>query len=111
MGVTEVIAIDNDPNSVEACEVNARINGVRMRAELNDTPPARTFELVVANILAGPLIDMAPKLAATVGQHLVLSGLLTTQVESIVAAYEAQGLRISRSDTEQEWASVEFSRP
>ncbi|HXH71882.1 MAG TPA: 50S ribosomal protein L11 methyltransferase [Mariprofundaceae bacterium] len=110
LGAGEVLAIDNDPDSVEACEVNSRINGVAIRSELGDTPPARRFSLVVANILAGPLIDMAPKLADCVEHDLILSGLLTTQVEGIVRAYESHGLSVTRSDTEGEWASVEFNR-
>jgi len=77
---------------------------------LGDTPPQQSFDLIAANILAGPLIEMAPKLAACTSGLLVLSGLLTTQVEAISDAYRATGLKISRTDSMDEWASVEMMR-
>ena len=103
-----IVAIDNDPISVEASSVNAEINGVELDSVLNDTPPDQTFDLVVANILAGPLIEMAPKLAKCVGSHLILSGLLREQVESVSAAYIDAGMKVVRSDAMEEWASVEL---
>ncbi|MES0372589.1 MAG: 50S ribosomal protein L11 methyltransferase, partial [Mariprofundaceae bacterium] len=109
LGATGIVAIDNDPISVEASKVNADINGVELESLLNDTPPNQTFDLVVANILAGPLIEMAPKLAKCVGKHLVLSGLLREQVESVSQAYVDSGMQVIRSDAQEEWASVELT--
>ncbi|MDQ7011081.1 MAG: 50S ribosomal protein L11 methyltransferase [Mariprofundaceae bacterium] len=108
LGVNNVLAIDNDPTTVEACRVNAKINGVTIRSEPDDTPPQARFDLVVANILAGPLMKMAPKLAACVGRSLVLSGLLITQVEYLCRAYREAGLTVVRTDTQAEWAAVEL---
>ncbi|MFQ5582607.1 MAG: 50S ribosomal protein L11 methyltransferase [Mariprofundaceae bacterium] len=108
LGVKDMLAIDNDPTAVEACKVNAEINGVQIQSELGDTPPEGKFDLVVANILAGPLIDMAPKLAACVSKSLVLSGLLTTQVEDVSRAYVDAGMEVVRTDTKEEWAAVEL---
>lgn len=108
LGATGIIAIDNDPISVEASKVNAAINGVELESLLDDAPPDQLFDLVVANILAGPLIEMAPKLAKCVGEHLVLSGLLKEQVESVSQAYIDAGMQVIRSDTQEEWASVEL---
>ena len=108
LGARGIIAIDNDPISVEASKVNAEINGVVLESLLDDTPPDRKFDLVVANILAGPLIEMAPKLSACVGGHLVLSGLLREQVESVSQAYVDEGMQILRTDAMEEWASVEL---
>lgn len=110
LGAKGIVAIDYDPISVEATAVNAEINGVVLQSLLGDTPPDQTFELVVANILAGPLIDMAQGLADCTQRHLILSGLLETQVDSIVQAYEAAGLQRLRVDVEGEWASVELVR-
>jgi len=55
------------------------------------------FDLIVANILAGPLIELAADFAKslTPGGTIVLAGLLDTQVEGVATAYEAQGLRVS----------------
>ncbi|MFQ5519073.1 MAG: 50S ribosomal protein L11 methyltransferase, partial [Mariprofundus sp.] len=109
LGATGIVAIDNDPISVEASKVNAGINGIELESLFDDTPPDQTFDLVVANILAGPLIEMAPKLAACVGKHLVLSGLLKEQVEPVSQAYIDAGLNIVRTDSIDEWASVELA--
>ncbi|MDT8376805.1 MAG: 50S ribosomal protein L11 methyltransferase [Mariprofundaceae bacterium] len=109
LGAKGIVAVDNDPISVEASRVNAKINGVELESVLSDTPPERTFDLVVANILAGPLIEMAPKLAKCVGRHLVLSGLLCEQVEPVSQAYADAGMQVLRSDSQQEWASVELT--
>ena len=106
LGAKGIVAIDNDPISVEASRVNAEINGVELESLLGDTPPHQTFELVAANILAGPLIDMAPALARCVGKRLVLSGLLREQMEAVAAAYVAAGMKLDRSDTLDEWASL-----
>ena len=108
LGAKGIVAIDNDPISVEASKVNAGINGVELESLLNDTPPEQTFELVVANILAGPLIEMAPKLSQCVGKRLILSGLLREQVASVSQAYIDAGLQVVRSDAMEEWAAVEF---
>lgn len=108
LGAKGIVAIDNDPISVQASRVNADINGVTLESLLGDIPPNQSFELVAANILAGPLIDMAPALSKCVGKRLVLSGLLIEQMESVTAAYVSAGLKLSRSDTMDEWASLEF---
>ncbi len=110
MGAKDIHAIDYDPISVEATEVNAAINHVELISSLGDTPPKRQFELVVANILAGPLLDMAENLANCVGTHLILSGLLIEQVPAIIKAYEKAGLKHQQTLTKQEWAAVEFTR-
>lgn len=108
LGAKGIVAIDNDPISVEASRVNAEINGVELESLLDDTPPNRTFDLVVANILAGPLIEMAEKLSRCVGKHLILSGLLREQVDSVSQAYVDVGMQVVRTDAMEEWASVEL---
>ncbi len=108
LGATGIVAIDNDPVSVEASRVNAGINGVKLESMLADTPPDRTFDLVAANILAGPLIEMAPKLVKCAGKHLLLSGLLREQVEMVSQAYMDAGMEVIRTDIQEEWASVEL---
>lgn len=111
LGAASALAIDMEEESVEACRTNAAINGVTLAALLDDRPPEKRFELVVANILAGPLIDMATPLSRCVGRHLILSGLLGTQVDAVAAAYSAAGLQEIRRDKMQEWASLELRRP
>jgi len=110
LGAKSALAIDMEEESVEACNTNAAINGVCLVARLDDTPPQQLFDLVVANILAAPLVWMATELAACVGKRLILSGLLITQVDDVIAAYIDQGLTEVRRDTQGEWASVELIR-
>jgi len=108
LGVKQVLAIDNDPDAVAACGKNADINGVVIHSALGDTPPDTRFNLVVANILAGPLIGMAPRLALCTEETLVLSGLLAEQVEAVSRAYEAEGLKVVRTSAQDEWTAVEL---
>jgi len=110
LGVNEVVAIDNDAQAVTAAAQNARINHVRIRCRHADAPPPAMFDLVAANILAAPLLAMAPQLAACTGRFLVLSGLLTEQVEAVRAAYVQQGLHMISMENEQEWAVIVFRR-
>ena len=108
----KVVASDIDPVSIEVAEVNARVNAVPLgtgpgEVELVVAPGvaherlrARApYDLVTANILAGPLIELAPAIAGTIapGGRLILAGLLTSQAENVTAAYSAQ--RMSRAFT------------
>nr|WP_294849687.1 50S ribosomal protein L11 methyltransferase [uncultured Sphingomonas sp.] len=112
----KAIATDIDPISIDVTEDNAVINGVKLGhgagevllavADGMDHPliTARgPFDLLIANILAGPLIELAPAFAAacTPGASVVLAGLLDTQADAVIAAYEAQGCKvIERGDGE-----------
>lgn len=88
-----VSAVDIDPQATRATRDNAAANGVAAHIEtpamdaLGDT----TYDIVLANILAQPLIELAPTLHAHArpGASLVLSGLLSRQIESVRAAYRA----------------------
>jgi ribosomal protein L11 methyltransferase len=111
LGAADIHAIDYDPISVEASLVNAKINHVELTSTLGDTPPARTFELVVANILAGPLLGMAETLVKCVGKRLILSGLLESQVALNIRSYEAEGLQHAQTHIMGDWACVEFTLP
>jgi ribosomal protein L11 methyltransferase len=103
------IATDIDRVAVEVARDNAAINGIKLghgkgelllaQADGMDSPllAARApFDLIVANILAGPLIDLAPDFAKALapGGTVVLAGLLDTQAASVAQAYEEQGLAI-----------------
>ena len=99
LGAAHVTAVDIDPQALLATRSNALINGVADRIHVQgiDTPIAanagglRPAYCVVANILAGPLIELAPTLTAACepGGYLLLSGLLKTQAYEVKAAYTA----------------------
>ena len=96
-----VLASDIDAVAVEVAEANVAANGLEGRvrcieAEGLDHPEiaaAAPFDLIFANILKGPLIDLAPAISANLAPrgHVILSGLLNDQAEEIVAAYCANG--------------------
>ena len=93
LGASEVLATDTDPQALSATWANAETNHVaagRLRALHPDTlAGGERAELVIANILAGPLCDLAPTLCGMLepGGRLILSGILETQVDTLRAAY------------------------
>jgi len=90
LGAAHVIGVDLDPQALLATRENAIRNGVSSRLETQGVPAAlRPAQCVVANILAGPLIELAPVLTAACEARgdLILSGLLKTQAYAVKAAY------------------------
>ena len=103
------IATDVDPVAVDVARENAAINGVRLGhaagklllavADGMDSPmlAARApFDLIIANILAGPLIELAPDFVKSLagGGTVLLSGLLDTQAKAVAATYKKLGLKL-----------------
>ncbi len=110
-----VTAIDIDHESVIVTKRHAEMNNVRnLVAEEGDgynAPLAQKnapYDIVAANILAGPLIDMASQLAAALspGGFAILSGLLARQEKDVIAAQEAQGLKMIRSIALGDWRAL-----
>jgi ribosomal protein L11 methyltransferase len=104
------IATDVDAIAVEVARDNAAINGVKLGhgggelllavADGMDSPlllARAPFDLIVANILAGPLVELAPDFAQALapGGAVMLAGLLDTQADGVISAYEAQGLALA----------------
>jgi ribosomal protein L11 methyltransferase len=117
-GVARVVASDIDRDSVRVARENLRINGVerRVRAVVSDgfarLPQRRGYDLVVANILARPLVRLAPQLARAVAPHgtLLLSGLLAEQETEVRVAYRRQRLAFVGRRAIQGWHTLEFRR-
>jgi ribosomal protein L11 methyltransferase len=101
-----ILGGDNDPDSIAVARENAALNGVaelcafHLSEGLVATPLASRapYDLIVANILAGPLVGLAPTFAraATARATLILSGLLVEQADEVLAAYRAQGFALDR---------------
>ena len=92
LGAREVIAIDHDPQALDATRANGKKNGVLERLRIyhsESAPDIGKVELVLANILAGTLIDLEPVLAGLIlpNGRIILSGLLGEQVEAVSAVY------------------------
>jgi ribosomal protein L11 methyltransferase len=116
-----VLAADIDPESVRVCRANVRANGVADRVQavcsrgLRDRRIAACgpYPLIVANILARPLMLMAADIAAAVapGGHLVLSGLLIDQEVPVMGAYRRCGLVLGQRITVGGWRTLILRRP
>ena len=109
VGVPQVLALDNDPIALEAAEANLRLNGVVDAVTLSSTSLGRLrrrFPLVVANIILETLVELAGPLTRSVraGGTLILSGLLRTQVESVLGYFPVFTLE-QRKDR-KEWSTL-----
>jgi ribosomal protein L11 methyltransferase len=111
-----VIASDIDEVAVDVAEANVAINGLEGRVECLEAAglnharikAAAPFDLVFANILKGPLIELAPDIAThlATGGRAILSGLLSVQADSVAAAYVASGLCLQNRDDIGEWSTL-----
>jgi ribosomal protein L11 methyltransferase len=118
LGTEASHAVDIDPEAIRVARENAERNQLqeRLTLEVSGDPAvsvnASRFPCVVANILAEPLIAMAPRLASRVepGGTLLLSGLLDRQAAAVTAAFEQTGLRRVGDLVDGEWILLEFRR-
>ena len=112
LGAGRVVGTDNDEMSVVLARENAEVNGTpELELSGKDLSSLQgPFELVVANILANTLIELAPLLAAHVKDRLVLSGVLAPQKADVEAAYRAQGLVPEPGAAQGEWVRLDFHR-
>ena len=111
LGATAVLGVDNDPQAIMASRDNARRNEVLDTAfpvvlpqDVMVTAWQESADWVVANILAGPLITLAPVLTSLMAStgRLLLAGLLADQAEAIIEAYTPV-LMLSVADQQEEW--------
>ncbi len=115
-----VLATDIDPVATKVAHENAKLNKVsryietRTAAGFHDPIFARRapFDLIVANILARPLMRMAPDMARSVslGGSLILSGILERQRNAVLAAYSGQHLRHVRTLWREGWVTIHLKR-
>lgn len=114
LGAADAVGVDIDPQAMIAARSNAEENGVASRLSL--ALPAdheeSQFDLILANILAGPLIELAPLLKRQLkpGGHIVLSGLLQRQVDEVCAAY-APEIQLQASAPQDDWVCLSGRGP
>lgn len=111
-----VIAVDNDPRAAAIASENAQINRVGQRVRVLmatgfDHPALRRappFDLMLANLLPGPLIEMAPAMRSAIraGGVAVLSGLLDHQAREVAATYRAAGFRLLQRRQRAGWTAL-----
>lgn len=110
LGATRCVGVDNDVTSVELakeCAQENGIDGVELSTKTLHGIDGK-FDLVLANILANTLIELAPLIAPKVKQHLVLAGVLVPQAEEVSAAFVKAGLKVAGSKSIGEWIRLEF---
>ncbi|MCV2446736.1 50S ribosomal protein L11 methyltransferase [Paracoccus sp. DMF] len=115
-----VLAGDIDPQAVDVARANVIANGLDGRVECVEAvgfdhpliERAAPFDLVFANILKQPLIDLVPDMARYVahGGRAILSGILTTQAQEVIDAYAKGGLALERRDDFGDWSTLVMQR-
>ncbi|WP_194762025.1 50S ribosomal protein L11 methyltransferase [Pantoea ananatis] len=110
LGAAQAIGIDIDPQAIQASRDNAERNGVADRLSLylpHQQPENLQADVVVANILAGPLRELAPLIGVLPksGGHLGLSGVLESQAESVCEAYRTH-FALDPVAVKEEWCRI-----
>jgi ribosomal protein L11 methyltransferase len=109
LGAKRVVGIDIDPQALQATKENARRNGVEDRLDvfLPENQPVLEADVVVANILSGPLLELREVITGYCKSDglIVLSGILAEQVPTIEQAY-ANDISLEPSAIDGEWARV-----
>lgn len=112
-GAQRVVCVDNDPQALEATSDNAGRNGVtdRVQCLAPEAYSENSADIVLANILAGPLVELAPVLLSSVksGGTIVLSGILEEQAETVINAYQAECHKTSQRELEG-WVRLTIQR-
>lgn len=114
-----VIASDVDPVAVEVAIANIAANGLQGRVTCVEAagfkhPALATagFDLILANILKRPLIELAPAMwrAANPGSNVILSGILSNQAAEIISVYETIGWNLVSSEKIVDWSTLTLEK-
>lgn len=110
LGAGEIVAVDNDVQALHATRENARRNGVEFEVGLPDIPLIEA-DVLLANILAQPLVDLADQLLDTTvkGGVLVLSGIMSSQADWVAKAYVGRARLLDRSELNG-WVRLVWSK-
>lgn len=115
-----VLASDIDEVAVDVAEANVRVNDLEGRVvcleaagfENPEIKAKAPFDLVFANILKGPLIDLAPDMAAylTEGGYAILSGILNEQADEVIEVYARNGINLINREEIGEWTTLTLQK-
>ncbi len=113
LGAKNVYAIDHDPQAIQATKLNAAKNGVDktcMHIRLDNKPTQQSCDVLIANVLLTPLIELAPRFAKILLPEgkIILSGILEQQLEELKAVYQSY-FTIDAIHTKNEWLLIEAS--
>ncbi len=115
LGAASAVGVDTDPIAIEATTANARRNRLsrRVRARDGSLPSGeRPFDVVLANLIAGVLVPLAPALRDELhpGGTLLASGIFIDREVEVGRAFEAAGLTVTARTIEGEWVALEAVR-
>jgi ribosomal protein L11 methyltransferase len=116
LGARDLLGVDTDPIAVESTLANARLNGLtrRIRARQGSVPTGeRPFDLVLANLIASLLVQLAPDLRSELAPagRILASGIFRDREGDVVGAFRAAGLEIGRRWAEEDWVALEAMEP
>ena len=111
MGVPRALGLDIDAEALRAAAENARLNGLERRLQLTLGGPdavTGTWPLVVANLLAAPLVELAPVLVERLGHHgrLVISGIPSSVENDVDRAYRRLGMQHVLAQSRAGWSTL-----
>lgn len=110
LGASSVLAVDNDPQAILATSENALRNGIKEQVSvfLPSELPFIEADYLVANILANPLIELAPHITSHLksGGQLILSGILNEQADMVALAYMNYGITITDITKKGAWVRI-----
>jgi ribosomal protein L11 methyltransferase len=111
LGATRVIGVDIDPQALEATRENAKRNNVKVETYLSGDCPSIQADVLLANILAGPLQSLAPQFASLTrpGADIVLSGILHTQAQTVADAY-GTWFNMNPAMQKEDWVRIDGLR-
>ncbi|MEP1229694.1 MAG: 50S ribosomal protein L11 methyltransferase [Litorimonas sp.] len=117
---TSILATDIDPDAKMVTQQNAAINSVTPLVEAHiadgfETPilKDKVFDLIFANILAGPLTELAPQISTALAPkaYVILSGILDDQANWVAKAFSGQGLNVTPQQSLKGWTSLLAQKP
>lgn len=113
LGYRRIVAVDTDPEAIEAARKNIDLNApVNMELIEGDLSRSRgTFDLIAANLISGVLISLAPEIAARLNPSglAILSGILNGQEKEVIAAMVGSGLILRETVLDGKWISLVMS--
>ena len=112
LGAKQVSGTDIDPQAISASKENSRRNNADIKFDLVENFTEKPVDLLLANILSGPLKQLAPefKKLTKKGATLVLSGLLETQANGLILFYESEGFQFIEQNNLDDWSQLSFKK-
>ncbi|MCE0522376.1 MAG: 50S ribosomal protein L11 methyltransferase [Methylacidiphilales bacterium] len=117
LGAKKIVATDFDPEAIRTARQNEALNFSRpmigwRRADVRKLRAKARYDLVMANLFSGILVEAAPQIAGSVspGGQLWLSGILKSQQDEVAAVYRGQGLRLIRAVRRGKWVMLLLRR-